>query len=86
GASSQEIVRMLVSSEIKRLLVTTVLSGLLALWTIQKWLENYAYRVSVSPWIFILTGAVILLIALSVTAVISYRAATANPVEALRYE
>ncbi|MEJ2635434.1 MAG: ABC transporter permease, partial [Calditrichia bacterium] len=39
GASSQEIVRMLVSSEIKRLLVTTVLSGLLALWTIQKWLE-----------------------------------------------
>ncbi len=86
GASSNEIVRMLVGSEIKRLVITTFIAGLLALWTIQKWMENYAYRIHVNFWVFLLAGTAILFIALTVTAVISYRAAITNPVKALRYE
>jgi putative ABC transport system permease protein len=86
GATSHEIVRMLVSSQIKRLVVTTIVAGFAGLWIIQRWLENYAYRIQVGFWIFLFAGAVILFIALAVTAIISYHTAAANPVESLRYE
>lgn len=86
GASSHEIVRMLVGSEFKRLIVTTIFAGLLAAWTIREWLENYAFRIEVSFWYFLLSGLIILSVAATVTIVISYRAALANPVKSIRYE
>lgn len=86
GASSHEIVRMLVGSELKRLIVTTLFAGVLAAWTIREWLQNYAFRIEVSFWFFLLSGMLILSIAAMVTIIISYRAALANPVKSLRYE
>ena len=86
GASVFEIVRLLSGSQIKLLLITTILAGFAALWIIRQWLESYAYRIDINVGPFIFSGILILFIALLVTAVISYRAATANPVESLRYE
>lgn len=86
GANNLGIVRLLVGSQMRTMLITTCLAGLLALWVVQKWLQNYAHRVNVSFWLFLIAGAVILFIALTVTVVISYRAALANPVDSLRYE
>jgi putative ABC transport system permease protein len=51
-----------------------------------RWLQNFAYRISISWWIFVLAGVVALLIALLTVSWQSYRAASKNPVEALRYE
>jgi putative ABC transport system permease protein len=56
-------------------------------WVIMhKWLENYAYKTSLSWWIFALSGLLALGIALLTVSWQSWRAATRNPVEALRYE
>jgi len=86
GANDGEIVRLLIGAQMRTMFITIGLAGLLASWIIQKWLENYAYRINVSFGLFLMAGMAILIIALPVTIVISYRAARANPVEALRYE
>jgi putative ABC transport system permease protein len=51
-----------------------------------KWLENFAYRTSISWWIFLLGGFVMVLIALLTLAFQTIRAAMANPVKSLRTE
>jgi putative ABC transport system permease protein len=52
----------------------------------QKWLENFAYKTSLSWWIFAGAGVVVLGIALLTVSFQSWKAARKNPVEALRYE
>jgi putative ABC transport system permease protein len=86
GASSNEIVRTLVGSQIKRLFATTLASGVFALWLIQMWLQNYAYRINLSIWIFLAAGISILFVALAVTGIISYRGALVNPAKSLKCE
>jgi len=51
-----------------------------------KWLGNFAYKTSLSWWIFALAGVIALFIILVTVSWQSWRAATRNPVEALRYE
>ncbi|MFW5773893.1 MAG: ABC transporter permease [Tangfeifania sp.] len=52
----------------------------------QKWLENFAYKTGLNWWIFALAGALALGIALLTVSWQRWKAATRNPVEALRYE
>ncbi|HEY2721552.1 MAG TPA: hypothetical protein VGI82_07495, partial [Chitinophagaceae bacterium] len=58
----------------------------LAWWFMNKWLQNYAYRVDVAWWVFAITGAFIILIAMITISFQSIRAAIANPVKSLRTE
>jgi putative ABC transport system permease protein len=51
-----------------------------------KWLQNFAYRTDLSIWVFILSGIAALMIALLTASCQSIKAATANPVDSLRYE
>jgi putative ABC transport system permease protein len=51
-----------------------------------KWLENYEYRVTVSWWIFVLAGVLAVLIALITVSFQAIKAAVANPVKSLRTE
>jgi putative ABC transport system permease protein len=51
-----------------------------------KWLENYAYKTTLSWWLFALAGLIALGIALLTVSCQTFRAARRNPVEALRYE
>jgi putative ABC transport system permease protein len=51
-----------------------------------EWLQNFAYKTGLSWWIFTLAGLCTLVIALLTVSWQSWRAATRNPVEALRYE
>ena len=51
-----------------------------------KWLQNFAYRINMSWWMFALAGGIALAIALLTVSVQAIRAALANPVESLRYE
>ena len=57
-----------------------------AWYAINRWLQNFAYRIDLSWWIFVLAGVLALAIALLTVSWQAMRAATANPVEALRYE
>jgi putative ABC transport system permease protein len=57
-----------------------------AYYAMHKWLNNFAYKTDLSWWIFCLAGILALGIALLTVSWQSWRAATRNPVEALRYE
>ena len=57
-----------------------------AWWTMNRWLQNYPYRIDVSWWMFVLAAAFVLVIAFLTIGVQSIKAAIANPVRALRSE
>lgn len=71
----------------------TILVGIAALiafpvawWAMSKWLETFAYRTEISWWIFLVAGAVALVIALLTVSIQTVRAALANPIKSLRSE
>lgn len=78
--------RMLNWDIIKWILISFALAVPLAFYSMNKWLENFAYKTALSWWIFALAGLVALLISLLTISLNSWRAASRNPVEALRYE
>jgi putative ABC transport system permease protein len=67
-------------------LVSIVISVPASIYLLSKWLERFAYRTDLRWWIFALAGLSAVLIAFLTVSWQSLRAATRNPVEALRYE
>ena len=51
-----------------------------------KWLQNFAYRVNIAPWIFVLSAVIALVIAMLTISFQAFKAALADPVDSLRYE
>lgn len=86
GASAGNIVYLLSKDFTKLVLVATVIASPLAYWALQRWLQNFAYHISLGPGTFLLAGFGALLIALLTISFQAVRAALTNPVEALRYE
>ena len=86
GARISEILVMLNKDFIKWVAIAFVVACPIAYYTMNKWLENFAYKTNLSWWIFALAGLLALGIALLTVSWQSWRAATRNPVEALRYE
>jgi putative ABC transport system permease protein len=86
GAKTKNIL-MLINLNIARWVVLAfIIATPLAWFAMHKWLENFAYKTELSWWIFALAGLLALGIALLTVSWQSWRAATRNPVEALRYE
>ena len=77
---------MLNKDFIKWVAIAFVVACPIAYYAMNKWLENFAYKTTLSWWIFALAGLLALGIALLTISWQSWRAATRNPVEALRYE
>ncbi|QIA06594.1 ABC transporter permease [Draconibacterium halophilum] len=86
GAKISEILAMLNKDFIKWVAIAFVVACPIAYYAMNKWLENFAYKTTLSWWIFALAGVLALGIALLTVSWQSWRAATRNPVEALRYE
>ena len=86
GATVPKVVGLLSKDFMKLLLVANVVAWPGAYFLMSQWLQNFAYRISLGIWIFLLTGVLALVIALATVSFQSIRAALANPVEALRYE
>ncbi|MFB6341699.1 ABC transporter permease [Saccharicrinis sp. FJH62] len=86
GAKITEILTMLNKDFVKWVLIAFVAATPIAWYAMNKWLENFAYKTDLSWWIFALAGLLALGIALLTVSWQSWRAATRNPVEALRYE
>jgi putative ABC transport system permease protein len=86
GATVGDIMLMVFSYFSKFEIAAFVLACPLAWFAIDRWLQGFAYKTTISWWVFFLTGLTALLI--STISVVSqvYMAATKNPVEALRYE
>ena len=86
GARISEILSMLNRDFVKWVAIAFVIATPIAWYAMNKWLENFAYKTNLSWWIFALTGLLALGIALLTVSWQSWKAATRNPVEALRYE
>ena len=86
GAKSIEIFSLLSGEYIIWVMISIIIACPVAWYAMNKWLQNFAYRIDISWWVFALAGVIALLIALLTVSFQSYRAASKNPVEALRYE
>jgi putative ABC transport system permease protein len=67
-------------------LVALLIAGPLAWWTMQNWLENFAYRIEINLWVFVAAGFAAICIALLTVSFQAVKAAMANPVKSLRAE
>ncbi len=86
GAKISEVMLLLNKDLIKWVIIAFVIASPLAFYVMHAWLKNFAYKTSLSWWIFAASGILVLGIALLTVSWQSWRAATRNPVEALRYE
>src|SRR5688572_8236772 len=86
GASVPDITKMLSKDFIRLILIAIVIASPIAWWAMNKWLEDFAYRVNISWWIFVAAGALALMIAMLTVSFQAIKAAIANPVKSLRTE
>jgi len=86
GAKVAEVIILLNKDFVKWISVAFLIAAPVSWFIMHKWLENFADKTGLSWWIFILSGILALVIALLTVSLQSWRAATRNPVEALRYE
>ena len=86
GASVNSIVGLLSRHFIRLVLLANVIAWPLAYFAMHRWLEDYAYRIPISWWVFLLAGVLALGIALVTVSILAVRAAVMNPVKSLRSE
>jgi putative ABC transport system permease protein len=86
GASVMQIVVLLSKDFVRLIGVAILISIPIAWWGGHRWMADFAYRADLSWWIFAGGAAALLLVALIVLCIRAYRAASANPVSALRSE
>jgi putative ABC transport system permease protein len=86
GARVKDVIFMLSRDFVTWVALASVIAVPVAWYAMEKWLQNFAYRTGLSWWIFALAGLVTLVIALLTVSWQSWKAATKNPIEALRYE
>ncbi len=86
GAVSGEIVRMFVGEVLRLSLVAAVIGAVGAFFVARKWIEQFAFRINLSPWYFIGAAVIVLAIVAIVIGVSSWRIARMNPVKSLKDE
>jgi putative ABC transport system permease protein len=86
GASTQNIVTLLSADYIKMVFIASIIAFPIAYWGMNKWLQDFAYRISLSWWIFVGSAGIALLIALVTVSFQSVKAALTNPAKSLKSE
>ncbi|MBL7698101.1 MAG: ABC transporter permease [Chitinophagaceae bacterium] len=86
GASVHQIVALLSKDLLRLVVIAIIISSPVAWWVMNEWLDNFAYRVAIGVWIFLLAGAGVILLAFLSTGIHAIKTATSNPVKSLRTE
>lgn len=86
GASIPNIIELLSKDFMKLVLLAIAIASPLAWYFMNKWLQDFAYRVTIGWWIFLVAGGVAVVIALATVSFQAIKAAVANPVKSLRTE
>jgi putative ABC transport system permease protein len=86
GAGTHDVLRLLLWRFAKPVLWANIVAWPLAFWAAERWLQGFAYRVSLPPWLFLAASAAAALIALATVAGQAWTTAQAKPATALRYE
>ncbi|HVW95064.1 MAG TPA: ABC transporter permease [Mucilaginibacter sp.] len=86
GASTPRIVNMLSVDFMKLVLISFLIASPVAWFFMYKWLKNFAYRIDIQWWVFLLSGILAMFIALTTISFQAIKAAITNPVKSLRSE
>ncbi|MEO9966313.1 MAG: ABC transporter permease [Reichenbachiella sp.] len=86
GASVWQLAVLLSRQHAKLILIAIILSVPSTLFLMQKWLNDFEYRIDISPWVFAVSGCSILVLTLGISAYHSVKAAMANPVDVIKDE
>jgi len=86
GATVPNILQLLIKESVLLVLLANVLAWPVAYLMVKNWLENFAYRTDIAPYIFFLSGGIAVIIALAAVSMQAFKAANANPIDSLRYE
>ncbi|RTL58784.1 MAG: FtsX-like permease family protein [Sphingobacteriales bacterium] len=86
GASVTNLVSMLSKDFLRLVIISTVLAVPLSWWAMNKWLQDFAYRINIGWWVFAAAGVLALLIAVLTVSSQAIKAALTNPVKSLRTE
>lgn len=86
GARTIQIMLLLNLDFLKWVLAAIIIAAPVAWFIMVRWLNNYAYKSDITWWIFVISGSIAVIIAFLTVSWQSWRAASSNPVEALRYE
>jgi putative ABC transport system permease protein len=86
GASISQIVTLLSKDFMKLVFISIVISSPIAYYIINQWLSGFAYRIDVEWWVFLIAGAIAIVIALFTVSFQAINTALMNPVKSLRSE
>jgi putative ABC transport system permease protein len=86
GSSEGGVFVLLSKDYVRLVMLAIVLSVPLVYYLMDSWLQSFAYHTSISPFVFVGAGAIVLAISLLTVSVQTLRAARANPIDSLRYE
>ena len=86
GASVTQIVSLLSKDFVKLVCIAYTIAVPIAWYSTHRWMQNFAYRTTISWWVYAVSGLIMLLIALLTLSLQTIRAANANPVRSLRTE
>jgi len=86
GASGSSLAVLLTKELVGIVLLANIIAWPIAYFAMNRWLQDFAYRVEIGWWVFALAGSVALLIAILTISYQAIKAVRANPVDALKYE
>jgi len=86
GASASNLLAMLSKDFIKRILLSCLIGFPIAWWSMNQWLQDFAFRIHIQWWMFLFTSVAALVITVITISIHTIKASTANPINALRTE
>jgi putative ABC transport system permease protein len=86
GASVGSVTMLLIREFTKWVVLANVIAWPIAYFAMNRWLQNFAYRISTEAWVFVVSGLIVLCIALLTVSAKAIKAAVSNPADSLRYE
>jgi putative ABC transport system permease protein len=86
GASSHQVAYVLFKEIMRLIIISSIISAPIAYYSMQKWLNNFAYKTGVNFGVFLISALVVYIVAVSAMAFQVYRAARQNPVDVLKCE
>ena len=86
GASVTQLIALLSKDFLKLVAIAFVIAIPIAWWGSYKWLQNFAYKTTISWWLFLSGGAIMFVMAIIILGIRTFKAATVNPVNSLRSE